>query len=96
MKAGVAELKARLSHYLERVRAGQEVLVTDRGRPVARLVPVGRGGAKGERRDRLLVEGLLIGGRGRVRRSLLTPPEGDPRAGRSVLTALVEERREGR
>jgi prevent-host-death family protein len=96
MKAGVAELKARLSHYLERVRAGQEVLVTDRGRPVARLVPVGRGRAKGERRERLLIEGLLIGGRGRLRRRLLTPPEGEPSAGRSVLTALVEERREGR
>ena len=40
MKAGVAQLKAGLSGYLERVKAGQEVLVTDRGRPVAKLVPI--------------------------------------------------------
>ena len=38
--AGVAELKARLSEYLARVRAGSEVLVTERGRPVAKIVPV--------------------------------------------------------
>jgi prevent-host-death family protein len=41
--AGVAQLKARLSEYLSRVKAGEEVLVTDRGRPIARLVPVGAG-----------------------------------------------------
>jgi prevent-host-death family protein len=39
--AGVAQLKARLSEYLARVRGGEEVLVTDRGKPIARLVPVG-------------------------------------------------------
>jgi prevent-host-death family protein len=41
--AGIAQLKARLSEYLSRVRAGEEVLVTDRGRPIARLVPIGAG-----------------------------------------------------
>jgi prevent-host-death family protein len=40
--AGIAQLKAKLSEYLSRVRAGEEVLVTDRGRPVAWLVPVGQ------------------------------------------------------
>ncbi len=39
MDAGVRELKAKLSEYLERVAAGEVVVVTDRGRPVARLVP---------------------------------------------------------
>lgn len=43
--AGIAELKARLSEYLSRVEAGEEVLVTDRGRPVAWLVPVGARGS---------------------------------------------------
>ncbi|HEX6710877.1 MAG TPA: type II toxin-antitoxin system prevent-host-death family antitoxin [Rubrobacter sp.] len=33
--AGVAQLKARLSEYLARVKAGEEVLVTDRGQPVS-------------------------------------------------------------
>jgi prevent-host-death family protein len=35
----VAEAKAHLSEILERVEAGQEVLLTRRGKPVARLVP---------------------------------------------------------
>jgi prevent-host-death family protein len=39
--AQVSELKAGLSAYLARVKAGEEVVVTDRGTPVARLVPVG-------------------------------------------------------
>jgi prevent-host-death family protein len=38
--AAVAELKAQLSRYLSRVKAGEEILVTERGTPVARLVPV--------------------------------------------------------
>lgn len=36
-EVGIRELKNSLSKYLERVRAGEEVIVTDRGRPVARL-----------------------------------------------------------
>lgn len=38
--AGVSQLKAGLSEYLARVKAGEEVVVTERGRPIARIVPV--------------------------------------------------------
>jgi len=96
MKAGVAELKARLSRYLDQVRAGQEVLVTDRGRPVAKLVPVKSGVLRGSRRERQVREGLLLPGRGALRASLLKVPRGDATLGRGVLEALIEERREGR
>jgi len=34
----VRDLKNNLSRYLSRVQEGDEVIVTDRGRPVARLV----------------------------------------------------------
>ena len=40
--AAVSELKARLSKYLNRVKTGEEVLITDRGNPVARLIPISR------------------------------------------------------
>jgi prevent-host-death family protein len=40
IEVGVRELKNNLSRYLERVRAGDQVVVTDHGRPVARLTPV--------------------------------------------------------
>ena len=36
-EVGIRDLKNGLSRYLARVRAGEEVVVTDRGRPVARL-----------------------------------------------------------
>ena len=55
MDVGIRELRADLSRWLRRVRAGEEVVVTDRGRPVARLVPV-----DGERTiDRLIREGVV-------------------------------------
>ena len=36
----IADLKNNLSAHLERVRAGEELLVKDRNRPVAKLVPL--------------------------------------------------------
>jgi prevent-host-death family protein len=54
-EAGVRELRDHLSRYLERVRAGEELTVTDRGRPIARLVPVGGTTTL----DRLIAEGLV-------------------------------------
>ncbi len=38
--ASVSMLKASLSRYLRQVKAGEEVIVTERDRPVAKLVPV--------------------------------------------------------
>lgn len=40
MQVGVSELRDHLSRYLGRVRRGHEVVVTNRGRSVARLVPI--------------------------------------------------------
>jgi prevent-host-death family protein len=37
---GVRELRQNASHYLSRVAAGELIEITDRGRPVARLVPI--------------------------------------------------------
>lgn len=37
IEVGVRELKNNLSRYLDQVKDGQEIIVTDRGRPVARL-----------------------------------------------------------
>ena len=37
MEVGIRELKARLSHYVDCVRKGETVVITDRGKPVARI-----------------------------------------------------------
>lgn len=46
-KAGIREARQQLTTLIDDVRKGREVVITDRGRPVARLVPpagpVGRG-----------------------------------------------------
>ncbi|HEX5482653.1 MAG TPA: type II toxin-antitoxin system prevent-host-death family antitoxin [Terriglobia bacterium] len=40
MNVSVRDLKAELSRYLREAHAGQDVVVTSRGRPVARLLAV--------------------------------------------------------
>jgi prevent-host-death family protein len=42
MEVGIRELKQRLSRYIERVREGDTLIVTDRGKPVARIEPIAR------------------------------------------------------
>jgi prevent-host-death family protein len=40
MDVGIRELKTNLSRYLARVRAGETLIVTDHGEPIARLEPL--------------------------------------------------------
>lgn len=54
VEVGIRELRADLSKWVARVRKGDEVVVTDRGTPVARLVP-----AKERPLDRLIREGVV-------------------------------------
>jgi len=94
-KVGVARLKAQLSRYLDIARRGQEVVVTERGRPIAKLVALGGADHAGSRVERLIRAGVVLPGTGRVRPSLRKPPRG-PRIGDDVLTALLEEREQSR
>jgi len=92
MVIGVAQLKARLSEYLARVRAGGEVLVTDHGRPVARIVPVAD---EHERLAELERQGLVRPGSMKLPKGFRELPR--PKvSGPTVTEALLEERREGR
>ncbi len=38
-RIGVRDLKTHLGHYLRRVRAGESLVITARGKPVGRLIP---------------------------------------------------------
>lgn len=40
MDVAISTFRADLARWIERARAGEEIVVTDRGTPVARLVPV--------------------------------------------------------
>lgn len=54
-EAGIRELRNHLSRYLDRVRTGEELVVTDRGTAIARILPID------EMRpyDRLVRDGLI-------------------------------------
>src|SRR5205085_10304646 len=65
-KAAVAQLKAQISHYLRRVKAGEEVIVTERGVPVARIVPIGSAAADDEHLRDLERQGLIRVGTGKL------------------------------
>jgi prevent-host-death family protein len=39
-EAGVRELKTHLSTYLRKVKAGETIIITERGVPVGRIVPI--------------------------------------------------------
>lgn len=51
----VTELRAHLSDWLERVRTGSELVITDRGVPVARLIGLDTVGTL----ERLTAEGVI-------------------------------------
>jgi len=93
--AAVSDLKARLSEYLKRVQGGAEVLITDRGKPVARLVPVFRSKTTRESWVQMEKQGLIKIGSGKLPKDFWSMPRPeDPDA--SVRGALLEERKEGR
>ncbi len=94
--AGVAELKARLTSYLKLVKSGNEILITDRGSPLAMLVPIDSSRRRNARCQRLAAGGLLRLGKRRMPKSLLVPPKGPQNIGKGVLSALLSERDEGR
>lgn len=88
----VAELKSRLSAYLNEVRTGEEILVRDRQTPIARILPVTRSGDDDE-------ELRLLAAQGKVR---LGEPLDDafwdlpaPRVRPEVLKRALEHERDG-
>jgi antitoxin (DNA-binding transcriptional repressor) of toxin-antitoxin stability system len=92
-QARVSELKNQLSRYLDYVRHGETVLVLDRKTPVAELRPVS-GSAPTGRLAALERKGVVRRGTGRLPKKFFKETLGGKRAG--VLTALLEEREQGR
>jgi len=92
--ASVSSLKARLSAFLEIVRRGDEVLVTDRGRPIARLAPVTAAQSVGGRREEMIRTGRLRAPRAALPKDFWERKRpADPKG--KGLTALLAERESG-
>lgn len=93
--AAVSRLKASLSEYLAKVKKGEEVVVTDRGHPVAKLVPFSSCGPIASEREKLARDGILeLGRTGKIPQDCLKPSEAKDPSG-VVLRALLKERAEG-
>jgi prevent-host-death family protein len=91
-RATITEAAKGLSALIDRVRAGETVVVTDRGRAVARIEPV-RAARAPEDLQHLERAGLVRIGRSRPPVGLIPTP--GPRASGAVK-ALLDERRDGR
>ena len=85
-EVGVRELHDRLSRYVQHVQDGAEVLVTMRGRRVARLVPVDEIDPLADLRARGLVREPTAPRRPRARRARL-------KAGKPVSDLVADQRR---
>jgi prevent-host-death family protein len=91
----VTELKAKLSEYLSKVKAGNEVLITERGKVVARLSPISRAKEVKMSLARMERQGLIKIGPRRLPKDFWTLERPtDPKG--LVLAALLEERESGR
>jgi prevent-host-death family protein len=87
-RVGVRELRQNLSVYLDRVKEGETLVVTEHGHPVAQLVP-----NPPERLsivDRLIAEGRITPAKGN-RRNLPPPPRIPGRPLSEILQEMRDE-----
>lgn len=88
-RIGIRELRQNASKFIERVKAGETLEVTERGRPVALLAPLPKPMSV---LDRLVAEGRATPPTGRLED--LPPPikVDDPDISRKIKEALDETR----
>jgi prevent-host-death family protein len=89
VEVGIRELRLNLSRYVARVRAGAEVIVTDRGQPVARLAAIDEEEAHYQR---LVREGIVTPAK-RPKRTTLPEPIPMKGDGHLVSEMVLEDRR---
>lgn len=91
-RVGIRELRQNLSVYVDRVKAGETLEVTEHGRPVACLGPVPPAGRTAY--ERLVADGVIRRGEGDVLE--LGPPLPRANGQRSLSDLLLEMRDEER
>lgn len=88
----IAELKNRLSAYLNDVKGGEEILVRDRDQPVARIVPLERSKDEDEELLTLAAQGKLRLGEGVFEESFWQMPA--PRVPAAALRRAIDQERD--
>jgi prevent-host-death family protein len=87
MDVAVTDLRAHLSDWLERARGGDEIVITDRGIPVARLL----GLTTTATLERLAADGVI--GRPSAARRPAASGRARPRPRRPLADIISEQRR---
>jgi prevent-host-death family protein len=93
--ATITEVKNGLSAIIDRVRAGESIVVTDRGVPVAVIEPVSGRIDVDDRLARLERAGLVRRGKGEVPIELMRTPGPRLPDGVDIVEYVREERRTG-
>ncbi len=83
----IRELKSRLSSYLRLTKAGQSVVITERGKPIGRIVPIER--SLDERLGALVDAGVVEWNGSKPGR---LKPKARAKGNRTVAELLVEDR----
>jgi prevent-host-death family protein len=91
-KVNISDLKARLSAHIQLVKDGEEVLVCDRNKPVARIVPCRL--THHSQEQRLVARGVLAPPL--KKRSALSWPAPPGNISDEVMEQVLQEEREGR
>lgn len=86
----IAELKNRLSFYLNDVKAGEEILVRDRDIPIAKIVPLSQVESDTEL-VALAAQGKVRLGEGELDESFWQLPA--PRVGATAIRQVIEQER---
>jgi prevent-host-death family protein len=92
----ISSAKNRLSALIKRVQRGDSIVITDRGVPVAKLVPVQLGAGVPERIIALAQQGLARLPERDPDTEWLGLPRPSLTPGPGAVDLLLEERREGR
>jgi antitoxin (DNA-binding transcriptional repressor) of toxin-antitoxin stability system len=84
-RVGIRELKAKLSHYLDRAVAGETIVITDRGKAKAEL----RALSVEQRIEQGIQEGWIRPGR---RRGIRSIPRRGAKGRMTIAEAMAEDR----
>lgn len=85
ISVGIKELKGKLSSYVDKVRHGEEIVVTDRGKEIALVLPISR--------ERSAVKQLVGSGRAVWTGGKPAGVKGIRAKGGSVAKTVLEDRR---
>jgi prevent-host-death family protein len=93
MQLGLREANQHFSRAIRAVRAGREVVLTDRGRPIAIITPVKNNNAREATLRALADEGVITLA---PRKGAMPPPRGRPVKvkGTPLSETIIEDRRD--